>query len=60
MNVEVPGVVLGSLLGVLGTGFAFAMSTGARLATMSERLASLERKVDGIAEFRIKGTTTPK
>lgn len=61
MGVDVPAVVLGALLGALSTGFAFALTTGKQIVTMSARLDGMGHELQGlqrqfaeVAEWRLK------
>lgn len=66
MGVNIPAVVLGALLGILTTGFAFALTTGRSIVSMGAQLQRLDEQVrelreqfHTVAEWRLRsrGTT---
>lgn len=59
--VNIPAVVLGAVLGVLTTGFAFAVTTGQRIAIMGAEMMAirgeiktLQEQFREVAEWRLK------
>jgi len=48
---EIPSAVVGGIIGMLLTGFAYAMTTGKELVAINVRLSNVEQQIDSLGSF---------